>query len=323
MNLRLSGFQKLALSTVVATFVMIVIGVVVRSTGSGLGCPDWPLCNGRIIPAIGDDKAWIESIHRWWGVLVGFLVLGLAVAAWRTQRRPRSILAAAGAAVVLTGVQAWLGKWTVESGNSGESVIAHLAVSMLILAVTIFVFVRSRYPAMLPAHGGSQRLTLIIAFAAGAVYALMLFGADVTANAASLVFPDWPLMDGQLIPRFSDDPAAAALQMAHFAHRVVAFIVGLIMLGAAVATWRAARDAQGEAPSRAELARARLRRTPTASSASSGRRLRCTSSRSSSVPSRSGPPWRPGRSLCTWPSELPSGRSWPRQPSMPGTTREP
>jgi protoheme IX farnesyltransferase len=243
MHLRLTGFQKLALATVLATFAMIVIGVIVRSTGSGLGCPDWPLCYGRIIPDIGDDKAWIESIHRWWGVIVGFLVLGLAVAAWRTQRQTRSIVAVSLAAVALTGFQAWLGKWTVESGNSGESVTAHLAVSLLILAATIFVLVRSRYPSELPAHGGSQRLTLIVAFAAASIYALMLFGANVTANAASLVFPDWPLMDGQLIPTFSDDPAAAALQMAHFAHRAVAFIVGLILLGATVATWRAARAA--------------------------------------------------------------------------------
>ncbi len=82
MNLRLTSFQKLALTTIVAVYVMIVIGVIVRSTGSGLGCGDWPLCRGAIIPALDGPNAWdradwIESIHRWWGVIIGFLVLGL------------------------------------------------------------------------------------------------------------------------------------------------------------------------------------------------------------------------------------------------------
>ncbi|MFV2063241.1 MAG: heme o synthase [Chloroflexota bacterium] len=248
MNSHLSGFQKLALTAVIATFVMVVIGVIVRATGSGLGCIDWPLCNGNVIPPFGDDKAWIESIHRWWGVLIGFIILGLALAAWRTQRRTRSIMVVVVVAVVLTGIQALLGKWTVESGNSGESVTAHLAVSMLILAALIFVFVRSRYEADLPQHGRSQRLALLIAFTAATVYALMLFGANVTATSAALVFPDWPLMNGQLIPTFSDDPVAASLQMANFAHRIAAVMVGLILLWTTVVVWRESKGNPGHGP---------------------------------------------------------------------------
>jgi heme o synthase len=251
MNLRLTGFQKLALITIVAAYVMIVIGVIVRSTGSGLGCGDWPLCRGAIIPALDgpdawDSADWIESIHRWWGVMVGFLVLGLGIQSWRLHRATRSIPMAAFAAILLTGFQAWLGKVTVESGNSAESVTAHLAVSMLILAATIFVFVRSRYPSTLPRGGASQRVTLVIAFAAASVYVLMLFGSNVTVNAAALVFADWPLFDGHLLPDWHADPAAAALQMHHFAHRVVAAIVGLIMLWATIVTWRAAREAASD-----------------------------------------------------------------------------
>jgi len=251
MNLRLTGFQKLALTTIVAVYLMIVIGVIVRSTGSGLGCGDWPLCRGAIIPALDGPNAWdradwIESIHRWWGVIVGFLVLALAVQSWRLQRATRAIPIVAFSAIVLTGFQAWLGKVTVETGNSAESVTAHLAVSMLILAALTFVFVRSRYPIELPKGGASQRTTLIVAFAAGSVYALMLFGSNVTVNAAGLVFPDWPLFNGQLLPAWHEDPAAALLQMHHFAHRIVAAIVGAIMLWATIVTWRDARDAAAD-----------------------------------------------------------------------------
>jgi heme o synthase len=257
MPIRLTGFQKLALAAVVTTYAMVVIGVIVRSTGSGLGCPDWPLCYGQVIPPIGDTAAWIESIHRWWGVLVGFVVLALAVAALRGQRAHRSVVVASVTAVLVTGFQGWLGKVTVESGNSGESVTAHLATAMVLVALLVFVLVRSRFPSSLPRGGPRQRLSLLLAFTSIAVYALLLFGAHVTAARAALVYSDWPLFDGQLIPVFSSDPDLAALQMSHFAHRVVAAVVGLVVLAASVVTWRAARARRDDAlasPSGAETA---------------------------------------------------------------------
>lgn len=247
MSARLSSFQKLALGAVVATYLMVVIGVIVRSTGSGMGCPDWPLCYGGVIPPIGDMAAWLESIHRWWGVLVGLVVLALALAALRGQRAHRSVVVVSLAAVLVTGFQGWLGKVTVETGNSGESVTAHLATAMLLLAVLIFVLYRSRYPASL-ARSGVQGLGLLLAFTSASVYALLLFGAHVTSTRAALVFPDWPLFDGRLLPTFSTDPDLAALQMSHFAHRVVAAMVGAIVVAAIVAAWRAARGVAARTP---------------------------------------------------------------------------
>ncbi len=162
MNIHLNGFQKLALSSVVATYVMVVIGVVVRSTGSGMGCPDWPLCNGEVIPALGDTAAWLESIHRWWGVLVGFLVLGLVISAFRTQRATRSVVIGSLVALGIVGFQAYLGKLTVDMNNSAETVLAHLATAMILLGAFLFVFIRSRFPAVLPAHGVSARVPLLV-----------------------------------------------------------------------------------------------------------------------------------------------------------------
>ena len=249
MNSRLSGFQKLALTAVVATWVMVIIGVVVRSTGSGMGCPDWPLCNGRIIPELGDAAAWWESIHRWWGVIVGFIVLGLLVSALRTQRATRSVVVGAFVALAIVGFQAYLGKLTVDQNNSAETVLAHLATAMILLATFIFLFVRSGYPAQLASHGGSVRVPMLVGFAALSVFALLLFGAETTcpgvdrggAGCAALIFPEWPLFDGQLIPAFAADAAVSNLQMRQFAHRIVAAIVGVIVLVTAVVVWRAAR----------------------------------------------------------------------------------
>src|SRR6478752_1038681 len=176
----MSRFHKLALTSVVATYVMVIIGVIVRSTGSGMGCPDWPLCNGQVIPEVGDSAAWLESIHRWWGVFMGFLVLGLVISAFRTQRATRSLVVGSVAALLMVGFQAYLGKVTVEMTNSAETVTAHLATAMVLLAIFLFLTVRSRYPAALSPRMSSQRITLLMGFTAISVFALLLFGTEIT-----------------------------------------------------------------------------------------------------------------------------------------------
>ena len=253
----MSRFQKLALASVVATYVMVLIGVVVRSTGSGMGCPDWPLCHGQVIPELGDTAAWLESIHRWWGVLIGLVVLALVISAVRTQRVTRSLVVGSFAALGMVLFQGYLGKLTVDMNNSAETVTAHLATAMLLLGITLFLSLRARFPAVLPSRGASQRVTLLVGFAAVSVYALLLFGAETTcpgvdrgaAGCAALIFPEWPLFDGQLVPAFSPDGAIANLQMRQFAHRIVAAIVGVIMMVTTVVVWRAARgDASRRVP---------------------------------------------------------------------------
>jgi protoheme IX farnesyltransferase len=237
----MTRFQRLAFFTAATTYLLILIGATVRSTGSGMGCPDWPTCHGAWIPPLSDTAAWIEWIHRTVAATVGLLVLAVAFVAVRQHRRQMSIVVPSLAAVALTGFQAWLGKITVETNNAGAWVTAHLAAALALLALMTFIAVRARYPAALPARGQSQRFTLLLALVAAMVYVLMLFGAQVTATGASLVFPDWPLFNGQLIPEFSTDPALAGLQLAHFLHRVVAAVVGVLVGGAAIVVWRAVR----------------------------------------------------------------------------------
>ena len=77
---------------------------------------------------------------------------------------------------------------------------AHLAAAMALLGLLVYVTVRAFYPAKIEGRGASQRFTLLAAFSAIATYALLLFGSHVTAQNAALVFTDWPLMNGVLIP---------------------------------------------------------------------------------------------------------------------------
>ena len=233
--------RRIALVTLVATFVLVTIGAITRGTGSGMGCPDWPLCHGQLLPPLGDEAAWIEWFHRMWAALVGLLVLALLIVVLRERRGRRTLVAAAVGAVVLTGFQAYLGKVTVDTQNAGEWVTAHLATAMVLLALLAFIAIRSRYPERLPTSGASQRMTLGLAFTAASVFALILFGSQVTSAGAALVFPDWPLFDGQLLPTFSSDPEIAALQTVHWLHRIVAAFVAVIVVVAFWAIWRRSR----------------------------------------------------------------------------------
>jgi heme o synthase len=224
-------FQKLAAATVATAILLVTIGVIVRVTGSGLGCPDWPLCHGRIIPALDDPKAWIEWMHRTVAVIIGFEVIGLAILAFRDHRERRLLLGATVVAILLVGFQAWLGKETVLQKNTGESVTAHLASAMALVGLLVWILARSLYPARLSGNG-SQRFTLIAAFGAASVFALLLFGSNVTATSQWFVFPDWPLMGGTPFPSLTDANSAQVL------HRWIAVVVGLIVAGVLVAACR-------------------------------------------------------------------------------------
>ncbi|MEO8571902.1 MAG: heme o synthase [Chloroflexota bacterium] len=227
----MTRFQKLAAATVVTAIVLVTIGVIVRATGSGMGCPDWPLCHGQIIPPLDDGKAWLEWIHRSVAVVIGFEVLGLAILALVDHRDRRMLVAATIGTVLLVGFQAWLGKETVRLNNSGESVTAHLAAAMTLVGLLVWVLARASYPARL-AGGGSQRFTLLAAFGAASVFALLLFGSHVTATSQWYVFRDWPLMNGSLFPALTDANSA------HVLHRWIAVVVGIIVAAVVVAALR-------------------------------------------------------------------------------------
>jgi protoheme IX farnesyltransferase len=236
----LTRFQRLAAATVFATFLLVVIGVAVRATDSGLACPHWPGCfEGQFLPALDAGfQVWVEWIHRTVAAVIGFLILGMAVFAVLDHRRQRSIVIPSILAVLLVGFQAYLGGRTVQLGNTGASVLAHLTTAMALVGVLVYLLVRSSYPARL-GSGGSQRFTLLAAFAAAATFGVLLFGANVTARSAGLIFPDWPLMNGSVLPIAPDGREdLAVLFNTHALHRYAAALVLVILVAVA---WSAAR----------------------------------------------------------------------------------
>jgi protoheme IX farnesyltransferase len=227
-----SRFTTLAAVGVAMTYLLVVVGAVVRATDSGLGCPEWPTCHGSWIPPLDDPHAIIEWSHRTLAALTGAVVALLAlVAVLRHRDRPALVVGSLIAAGMVV-FQAWLGKVTVESELSGEIVTAHLATAMGLFAVLLFVWVRSRYPRDLAAGGGWSGFAVLASLTALSVYGLMLLGAHVTATGTALVFEDWPFMDGGLTPVL--DPGV----LPHVLHRWATVAVGLLVAWVVVAAHR-------------------------------------------------------------------------------------
>jgi protoheme IX farnesyltransferase len=235
----LTGFRRLAVVTIAATFVLIGVGGLVRATDSGLGCPDWPRCFGRLVPP-AELHAWIEHSHRLVASLVVVLVALLVVAAWRTGQRP-PVRRAAVAALVLVLAQALIGAFVVWWKLRADSVTLHLATALALVALLIFIDFRARWPSDRSRRSGQDRgFVRLVTAAAGLLYLQMLVGSTVTGHQAGLAYP----LD-VLLPDLG--PGVARVQLAH---RALAALVAV----AVAAVWVAARRTQRDHPTVTRLA---------------------------------------------------------------------
>ena len=137
--MRLPGnrLEWFALASALGAFALTIAGGFVTQTGSGLGCPDWPLCHGQLIPDLRDPTTAIEWTHRTVAAIVGVLVLLTAVFAWRDRRDEQRIVYPATMALVLVLVQAILGGATVLSELNPSLVVAHLAFASAFFAMAV------------------------------------------------------------------------------------------------------------------------------------------------------------------------------------------
>jgi heme A synthase len=234
----LTGFQRLCIITCVVVFGLIVVGGVVRSTDSGEGCPDWPLCHGRLIPE-NNKHTLIEYSHRATASVTGILVLAITVWAWRAYRNVPRILYPAVLALVLVVFQAGLGGAAVASDLAAEIVMVHLGTALCILALLVLIAITSidlERPLVRPRlSANTGRLALL---ASAATLVLMLIGAYVAVADYALACSGWPLCNGEVVPS-----AHVASVQVIFGHRVVALVLGLVIVGLVWQVWRQRHEA--------------------------------------------------------------------------------
>jgi protoheme IX farnesyltransferase len=217
----MKAFRVLSVATAVVTYALVVLGGVVRVSGSGLGCPDWPLCHGRLLPPL-NLHAIIEYSHRTTASLTSALVVLTALVAVVAWRKRRDIMIPATLALGLLIVQVVLGAITVRLELPPMIVLAHLATAMALLGAVCITAVA----ALLPAPGGpvdpvARRRMLL---AAGGTYLLIISGSLVVGSGASGSCDAWPLCGGGFSLAFDGLPAIQLL------HRGIAAVIGLLII---------------------------------------------------------------------------------------------
>lgn len=186
MKKRLDSFQKLALITTFATYLLIAVGGLVRASGSGLGCPDWPKCFGHWIPPTSAAdvpasidpalfnfaKAWTEYVNRLLGVVIGLLIFATLILAIKYHRKTARIIYPTIAAFILVGIEGFIGGKVVNSKLSPAVLTVHLVFAIVIacalLYATLHAFTTRGAPSLAPPIRAMRR------FAYGAVGVALL-----------------------------------------------------------------------------------------------------------------------------------------------------
>lgn len=236
--MRLTSFQRLALWTTATTYLLILVGSLVRASGAGLGCPDWPRCFGSWIPPASVEALppqfnpsqfnprlmWTEYLNRLLGVTVGFLILATAISAWRHHRREPRILWTTIAAFLLVGYEGWLGGRVVAHELAPWIVTAHLIVAIIIVQLLLYAmltaFDESRRNA--GASPASQAVNWPYLLLIGLTLVQAAFGTQVRGR-----------IDHAMDAGVARDAALATVGQLDYLHRDLAFAV---VIGATVLT---------------------------------------------------------------------------------------
>lgn len=226
--------HRFAVITSCSTLLLIAVGGLVTSTGSGLAVPDWPLSYGQFFPKMVGGVLY-EHGHRMVAATVGLMMTVLA--AWILIAEPRRWVGwLAGAALFAVILQGILGGITVLFLLPTAVSVTHacLAQAFFCLTVVLAVVTGSRWRdagrSRPLEEAGGARLATMAGILTLVVYLQLILGAVMRHTGAGLAIPDFPLAFGALLPPLDSLPVAI-----HFSHRLGAVAVS------AVAVWVAGR----------------------------------------------------------------------------------
>ena len=253
-----AALHNFALFVSLCTFILLVVGGLVTSTGSGLAVPDWPLSYGRLMPPMVGG-IFYEHTHRMVATFVGILTVVLTVSVFRTEkRRWMKVLASAGLVAVI--IQGLLGGLTVKMllPTWVSTTHAMLAQTFFALICSIALFTSRWWGTAvgIQAHANSaeRRTVELLVLLVPLLYVQLGLGATMRHDGAGLAIPDYPLSYGQLIPSvsaealsnynreliakdiriYADGPISAGQILLNYFHRTLAIVVCLVVLASAI-----------------------------------------------------------------------------------------
>lgn len=228
-------YRILTLLTCIGMFLVLIAGVLVTNTDSGRGCgTDWPLCNGRFVPAYTVESM-VEYTHRALSGLVGLLVGAtyLVTLFWKPASHKENKLYAGGA-LLFTVMQAVLGAMAVKWEQSSLVLALHFGISLFAFTSTWLLYALAKRQALPVGDRINQvaqaaqlkpitilpkavfrSIVAVLAYCYGVVY----LGAYIRHTSSGGACVGWPLCNGDIVPELSGSTAIA------FAHRVAALVL--------------------------------------------------------------------------------------------------
>jgi heme a synthase len=207
----LTRFISFAKFILIVVYLLVIAGSVVRSTGSGMGCPDWPKCFGKWVPPTDVSQlpsnykeifktknfevaefsavhTWTEYVNRLLGVLLGLFVFVQFIWSFFMVKFDRKIFAYSFVQLLLLGFQGWLGSKVVSSNLAAAKITGHMVVALIIIAVQIIIIHRSKIILKIEDVRFSRMLKALMVFALLLSLIQILIGTEVREEIDKIVF---------------------------------------------------------------------------------------------------------------------------------------
>ena len=211
-------YPKLSHAALVSVLVLIFVGAIVRVTGAGMGCPDWPTCWGMLIPPTRVDQVdfeqldigkfrrkaermgrdpseisreslraefnprhvWTEFTNRLFALPVGFFSLAAFISSFRFRSSRPSVFWLSFAALLLVLANAWMGARVVYSGIAPGVLTTHLALAMTLIGVLAYcVWAGTAEPAKLPLSGNTRGMRTAVGLLLALVITEGILGSQI------------------------------------------------------------------------------------------------------------------------------------------------